>query len=530
MSQSDAEKLQHALTLRFLSLATDSLRDDVFRFGNGVPLGELPNLQKAVAELFFIPVSERIQEGDHALVHRKGVLRHISAPFVSLSLRMPEIEETIWKDTSPEAHAFQQRLLRDIHRFSDSNVLAQYLGLLKHPRYAALLQGRVRNKEKLHCLTQLIYGMTLEQKYVPLQKQRKTREATEKGLKAMLAKVQSAQKQKVGGPADLVLRSCILHHIHMKCVAGKLYSLPSSALRILGFDFPLRSLGSAQISALASSSSPNVEDDFLPEDSSSAWLPAPGPTHTEADVWRQHTFFRIVRLNPSASKTVSSCAVAAKGLSCTDIAVTIHFVIGVRPGGAGSTPQPVVQTEPQSCLSSSVAALSIERADFKELVHHWSAWSGGSMYFYLEGRNCNTDEHQVLESLFQHGAMEGDSEAVSVDCTPAHETLAGQGYLELTPSPDSPEVYMCRFSEQGKSLLRVGQVLSVMKPLFVLPPLTSVTSETGTAWELLGWLEKEGWQMRKAPRKSARPALKPYTPDGVKAACLVLQQHATSDD
>ena len=68
------------------------LRLQLERLAAGQDPAQLRDLKDAVNALTFIPVVERVQEGDHSIVHRHGGLRRVSGAYVSLIQRFSEIE------------------------------------------------------------------------------------------------------------------------------------------------------------------------------------------------------------------------------------------------------------------------------------------------------------------------------------------------------------------------------------------------------------------------------------------------------
>eukprot|EP00974_Lingulodinium_polyedra_P004381 409491-Lingulodinium_polyedra.AAC.1 len=68
-------------------------------------MAALPLLNRMVNEMAFVPTAERVQEGKHSILARQGKFRRVSGPYVSLLLRMPEIEPMLEGEAQLRAFA-----------------------------------------------------------------------------------------------------------------------------------------------------------------------------------------------------------------------------------------------------------------------------------------------------------------------------------------------------------------------------------------------------------------------------------------
>ena len=116
--------MHHRITWKWLHKGSP-LRHDVEKFVAGTLLQDLPVLHRHVAELILIPVSERIIEAEHSLVHRSSHLRNVSGAYVSIRRRATEIERALEHDSASFLQLFED--------LADPSVMAAQLHLTKHP-------------------------------------------------------------------------------------------------------------------------------------------------------------------------------------------------------------------------------------------------------------------------------------------------------------------------------------------------------------------------------------------------------------
>jgi hypothetical protein len=88
------QELHHRISWHWLRPGSE-VRAQIDKFIAGTPRDDLPLLSRLCAEMVFVPVAERCQEAQHSLVNRMVGSRKVSGPYVSLILRMPEIERSL---------------------------------------------------------------------------------------------------------------------------------------------------------------------------------------------------------------------------------------------------------------------------------------------------------------------------------------------------------------------------------------------------------------------------------------------------
>ena len=98
--------LHHRVTWYWLRPGSQA-RTELEAFVNGAPRDSLPLLSKLAAEVMFMPLVERCQEGQHSLVNRQVGDRKVTGPYVSLAIRSREIERCSCGDTDGDEWIFE---------------------------------------------------------------------------------------------------------------------------------------------------------------------------------------------------------------------------------------------------------------------------------------------------------------------------------------------------------------------------------------------------------------------------------------
>ena len=145
MEQFDAsiqvKELHHRLTWLVFSQGS-VLRHQMEQFISGTALIELPELRSRVRELFFCPLAERIQEGDHSRVSRYIATRVASGQTVSLTVRQPEIEAIMrddrWRKFSIECY----------YNLRTAKLISKEFGLHRHPLWFKATQLEQAEKKQ----------------------------------------------------------------------------------------------------------------------------------------------------------------------------------------------------------------------------------------------------------------------------------------------------------------------------------------------------------------------------------------------
>ena len=102
-----------------------------------MPLDVLPDLKNLLATFLFIPTAERRQEADHSILKRFVMGSHCGGPYVSLALRLPEIEQECSTQCGLVSFA---KVVGSL--FSKPVAMIKQLGLARHPLMVEAVDNR----------------------------------------------------------------------------------------------------------------------------------------------------------------------------------------------------------------------------------------------------------------------------------------------------------------------------------------------------------------------------------------------------
>ena len=174
--------LHHRITWAFMAPGS-VLRVQLERLARGEALSSLAELKAEIVSFRFISVVERIQEGDHSLVNRHGGKRAVSAAYVSLIQRLPELEMML----NP---CFQKELCMAFTMCRSKKLLSQLFRFQLHPAWRELGAGK-KGRHKI--AVAIVYSTDVASQNVLLKGQR-TRQArmgaiAQSGSKTMVATI-----------------------------------------------------------------------------------------------------------------------------------------------------------------------------------------------------------------------------------------------------------------------------------------------------------------------------------------------------
>lgn len=315
--------LHHRVTWHWLG-AGSPLRAQLEAFANGVSLAELPVLHVHIAELRFIPTAERVQEADHSIVHRSVGHRKVKGPFVSLSLRLKEIEAVFVKG-GPELEYF----IEDLNLTIDIDLLVQRLGFHRHPQWVQTVGPQTRQDVKLQILQTVLYGLDVDTQFRCMGGVRKLRAEHARGQQRLIAKWQAQADRPKRRGGDTVLESAMVDHLRARLRPGRIYSMLAGSAGLCGLQQALLpgGLPRAPLPALGDSSILELdvaEADTQPRGSGGMQLAeadaaelAPGP---------DQVFFKVIHTSPGYAKLVGLLPTAGSRLTRSDICITLHEV------------------------------------------------------------------------------------------------------------------------------------------------------------------------------------------------------------
>ena len=230
-------------------------------------------------------------------------------------------------------------------------------------------------------------------------------------------------------------------------------------------------------------------------------------------------FFRVVKLRPSRAKLVPLPPAATQKLMSSDICITLHQCSEKTEQSA------IIAATPQSALSNPVAVASFCSSDMAGLVQHLYEWTPDkSMMFSFTGIAPSQEMSAFLCALMQAGAVEQESDSASSATTQPSlimsmsehrpgdlPILVKNGLVAATQSNEG--FWRFYLTTLGANRLQVAVVLKRPVPMFASSLGYSDPKMAKTSWQLLQELERNGWQMKVAPRgKEARQGLPPYRP------------------
>lgn len=176
---------------------------------SGTPLQDLRQLASAVARLYFVPVVERIVEGDHSIVHRHGGYRKVSAAYVSCSQRLPEIDIIM---SSPDDKAKPLAAFEHTRKLRKCSKLFKFT---KHPQWHDITCKPKKQQAGLEKLAaRILYSADVSTQYFNLGPVRARHDAEKRARR----KVEDALvNRKVKISREAVLNSALVTAIFAMC-------------------------------------------------------------------------------------------------------------------------------------------------------------------------------------------------------------------------------------------------------------------------------------------------------------------------
>ena len=222
-------ELHHRVTWQFLQQEEDGSEAALLvqlrqLSQEGSPLSQDPGLgllRKFVQELKFLPTVERVVEAQHSNIKKALGFRTVSGPYISTTLRMPEMKELF------KSPANYERLLQAWSLVTNPDDAAKRFGVFQHPQYQEACAGRQSRQQKRKVLAVLLYMLDPEAQFRSIASLRKHREARKR--KKLAAKDRFFKQLNAGLHAwsmENVERRAAAQHMQDQMEAGQLYSLP----------------------------------------------------------------------------------------------------------------------------------------------------------------------------------------------------------------------------------------------------------------------------------------------------------------
>ena len=508
-------ELHHRITWNWLH-AGGQLRTELEQLVAGTSLHSLPHLHRHVAELMFIPVSERIIEAEQSLVHRETHYRHVSGAYVSIRRRAPEIHAALKEDPVAFLHRFEE--------LADPAVMAAQLHLTRHPLWISYLGMSAEIKRR--CVDLLLYTRSRDLQFASVGR------AAEQRLAAH-DRAEDARKRWVGSTTrnnsrmsvEAIETACMNDHLRQRLVPGMLCALPLVA--------STASMPPLQHS-FAPAQQPNSEEHLrrlampLAATRSAHWGGAPG-LDTDAnmeDFPRIHPrliFFRIVSASLGDAKVLSLPPASSGQLRKHDVCVTLHKACHFEDDDDA---QALVNSEPDSASSmSSVVTLNAER--MRDHITKMQVWKVKETVCAFQEGDVFLHEPEIKELLVSK-ALPSMGHTLDVGVAEVSKTsilyeMAGKGLVQCVAEDDVSTRW--KLSALGVSRLYMLHLVHEPSLLFGNPIEDMALVDTASAWELLVTLKSHGWELTPAPKTTKqRMNLPPFVQGGLKWAFLTHKE------
>ena len=314
------EKLHHRVTWAHMREGAVT-RAQLEEYVDGRDLRDLHALKALVYELKFIPTVERLQEGDHGILLKAVNYKKISGPFVSCSLRLPEIRSLMQAET---------QYLDFLKRFSEVEKLddlAKRFGFHQHEQWQLACHERRSKKQKMILASLIMYSMDFETQFANMTSVRKSREKRARERKCAEEKWKSHFQSKRSFSLQCIEELAMSSHLQSELQVGRLYSLPAGAAAIRSLPSSLqpqnslraRSLESQQAEVLALTSDVQQGPDIPCEA-----MPCPKSDQAQDSGGQQSLFRSVTCAQPSRHKLVRLSMASARNLAADDLCVTLH--------------------------------------------------------------------------------------------------------------------------------------------------------------------------------------------------------------
>ena len=364
---------------------------------------DLEDLMQEVAKLRMIPVVERCIEAKHGLAHVKGGYRKVTPAYISLHLRSASWERGVKRkgsmlDSTVEAFCKARKVRH----------LASILGIDQHPRLSALLalQGPRMSDELWRATADVMYCTDPESKYQQFA-------AASKVNKKSKDRDAKRRRSLAGNGVPRVLALCYimekaqLEHFRSMACAGRVYSLPRSALAT-------ERAGGAELRSLRSKL--GLEEDTCTElvlaagiaervtaaqgrdadDTFDMLVPVEEVEH------EQRIVISVLDSTPSKARVIPLPAGSSRRLGPDDIQVVVHadhLSCQSEVSGRISVAAAQVASNPVMVLSRLGAAL----VDHPEELLSWQVRS--QVEYCFQGIACSEAMVDLTTRLVGSGAM-----------------------------------------------------------------------------------------------------------------------------
>ena len=478
----------HRITTSFLGPGV--LREQFEALATGTPLKNLQELSHELCRLCFIPVVERIAEGEHSIIHRHGGYRKITGAYVSCAQRLPEIEE-VFRNTG-----FKPKLLDAFEQTRKIRKLANLFNFTNHPQWSQQVCKPKREQTGLDKLANAImYSCDVATQFMDMSIPRKKQDAAERARKKVETSILAAHIPRQRISAESVLNHALVDHMSDCLRPGSLYSMPADIIA----DGAVASLEVARCFPVEDRGASLARDASIETDLGEFAGPAQAGE-------RPHVFFKVLTTTASRLKTVKRAPASKLRLKKGDIAITIHKAdFDVASGCC------LVESNPHKCSDAGnlvhiMSGLGLCTSKIKEAL----VWQHGQDVCHFTLPQASSLRHaSVIQQFVAASAFEGRSEQKFIQSNPLSrailQELQGEGWAVQSERG-------WQLTQAAVKQLRVSQ--KVRQPSILLEEAPDhVPLMEQSIWQLCMKLQSCGWSWK---RSSPKIALPPYVEDGAR--------------
>ena len=487
---------QHRVAHKFF---TPGRVNDQFRqfAATDLDMEDLEDLMEEVAKLRMIPVIERCIEAKHGLAHCKGGYRKVTPAYISLHLRSASWERGVKRKGSMlDSTILAFCTARKVRR------LASSLGIDQHPRLSTLLATRgagAQTSELWRATASVMYCMDPESQYQQFAAASKVNKRSKDKAAERRRKLTGTGVPRAPMLCN-IMEKAQLEHFRSTACAGRVYSLPRSALA-------REPAGGAELRTLRAKL--GLEEDTCPEVVLAAGIAeqvaaAQGRDADDAvDMLvpaaevegEQRIVISVLDSTPSRARVIPLPAGSARRLGPDDIQVVVHADhLSCRSEASGriSVAAAQVASNPVMVLSRLGAAL----VDHPEELLSWQVRN--QVEYYFKGIASSEAVVDLATRLVNSGAMPGSGHSFACERESQSdftnlEFLESFGFVVCAQDTDPSGTSLWRFSQQGLQCLEPCRVIA--NPQAALAD-RGLPHEEKTAYELLMALQDEGWASR----------------------------------
>ena len=482
----------HRVTWRFLQ-PQSLLRDQLQKLATSHELRQLPELEYALKVLGFVPVVERVVEGQHSLVHRHAGYRQVTGAYVSCALRMPQIDQFMSQQAGKDQMAAMFQKIRK------PKMLAKMFNFSQHPEWLEGLSKGKKGHSRLNRIgTAIMYMNDIALQFPKLDLARKKNKAQQRAEQKQRNKLLAETRPKEPLSERVIVQRLFAQHVAANLRPGEFYSMPVSVLQQA--NPAVSSLQSTMQFATGSASGTGEHDS---RDVPAQVQDASVSFRTPDGEPRSDVFFKVLTTRAGFLKTVRRAPAGRCRLNKHDIALTFHGA-SEAPDEGGAC---VVRSEPLGCSEGGTAihvlgSMGMDAAGLGSMLK----WQAGhsECVMTLPAYNSQQDS-QMLAQLVSQKAFEGQPMFLPEASVAAH---AGAVLQDM-----EADGWVIRDPLRGWQLTRRALAKLSLSYWLENPQKFDHDSDTAphpaldnlTSYQLCKKLQDQGWKWHRFSRHELHP-------------------------